>query len=136
MKTKVIMFMLALTIGAFGFTACDNNRSAEEQVEDAGEEISDAFRTESEELRADLKEIGDDIDTRIAELKADMENAGEDAQAEMQEEIDQLEAWGNEIDGRMDRLGENIADGWENFKSDTKQTMENINRELEDLIDG
>ena len=56
-----------------------------------------------------------------AAIEADMENAGADAKAELQEEYNELKEWGNSIDERMDRVGDDMERGWENFEGDLKR---------------
>lgn len=143
MKTKSILFPALILLLSFGtLTSCDNNTTAEEKMEDAaddlddaGEDIADAFRTESQELKADLKEMRSDINERIKKLNDNMAGASAEAKEEMSEEVKQLEAWGEDIDARMNKIGNSISDGWQEFKADTRNTLDKIDQQMAEMME-
>lgn len=138
MRTRKYLFTIcaALALLTFGSMACNNTNSTAEKVEEAGEEVADVFRTEREELVADLKEAREDINARMAKVEKDLENASDDAKLELQEQMKQLNAWGKKVDQQMDDLGKDLANGWEAFKNDVQSTLKEIDENLEDSFNG
>ncbi len=129
-----LFFLLAL---AFSITACDgdgNDRmeNTEEAMEDATNDVADAFRSDQEELEAELEQSRREVNEEIEELEANLENASADAKAEMEEELAELRTWSSELDQKLQKLGSVAQDGWNDFKGDVNTTLEEIDRELSD----
>lgn len=143
MKTKSILFPALVLLLSFGmFVSCDNNTTTEEKMEeaaddldDAGNEIADAFRTESQELKADLKNMRAAIDERIKKLNDNMADASAEAKADMADEVERLESWGQDIDNRMNKIGDSVSDGWQEFKADTRQALDKIDKQMAEIIE-
>ena len=137
MKTIKIIFYgagLCLTLGFF--SACNNSNTSADKVEEAAENMSDAFKAEQEALAADLKRAREDINQRIKKLNAKMDGATDEMKSNMQSQIDKLNKWGEDLDKRMGEVGQNIEDGWESFKADVNKTLENIDHELSQNFEG
>ena len=138
MKTMKWFVMLLGLTGLVMFSSCDNDSRAEEAAEDmeeVGEDMSDAFRNEQQELRADIEEMKRDIDDKVAELENDLDGASDDASAEINEQIAKLKSWGATLDDRLDRMGDEIESGWDNFRNDVQNTLSEIERDWDDTFD-
>lgn len=137
---KTLKYIVSLSAGlallALVSVSCNNNKSTAEKVEQASEEVADVFRTEREELVADLKEARADINAQLAIVEKNLENASADAKLELQEQMKQLDAWGKKVDQQMNDLGKDLANGWEAFKSDVQSTLKEIDENLEDSFSG
>lgn len=137
MKTlKYALLGVSLTLLSLTFTSCNNNDTTSEKVEEAAEDFADAFRTEREEMMADLKEARENINERIAKMESNLENASDEAKTEMEEQLKQLNEWGSEVDDKIDNLGKDLSSGWEAFKTDVKQTLQEIDKELDESFNG
>lgn len=132
----IVSVGVGLAVMAFVSVSCGNNQSTAEKVEQASEEVADAFRTEREELMADLKEARKDINSQFAALEKDLENASDDAKLELRKQMSDLEAWGKKVDQQMDDLGKDLSNGWEAFKSDVQTTLKEIDENLEESFNG
>jgi DNA anti-recombination protein RmuC len=133
MRTVKSLLMLLALMGMVFFTACNNNQSTAEEVqedmENAAEEVADAFRAEQEELAAELEDLQSNINRRIQELQVDLRDASDEASVEINQQIQQLQAWSSDLDQEMERVGESMSDNWDNVKSDAQQMLSNIERE-------
>ncbi len=133
MKNLKLSFLFLAIVLSMSIMACENKSAAEkaeEDLEEFGESVGDLFRTEQEELQKDIKDIQSDIEERINELSKDMESASEEASIEIQKQIDYLQQKGKDLDKSLERMGEDISDGWEAFKKDVRQTLNDIEKEL------
>ena len=77
----------------------------------------------------------EDINERIKKLNDNMASASEEAKAEMSEEVNRLESWGQDIDSRLDQIGNSISDGWQDFKADTRNTLKKIDQQMAEIIE-
>jgi Skp family chaperone for outer membrane proteins len=135
---KWLLLLLAVS-GTLFITACESESATEqaaEDVEQAGEDMADAFRSEREELRADIEDMQEDINDKIADLESNLENASDEAAEEIKEQIEQLESWNTTLDDRLNRLGENVEDGWQDFRTDVESTLTEIEQGWEETFEG
>lgn len=144
---KLNVCLLAFTlVGWLSFTSCDNtprnNDMDNDTIENPNDNIlgnqGDAMDYEEEraELREDIQQAQKDIDDRIDELKADMNDAATETKAEMQQKVDQLQATRAELSADLDRLGEDMGDNWESFKTSVRNTLDDLDKRLDDDNDG
>lgn len=136
MKLNVFWVMLMLFAGLLTFTACgpEVDRQADEaadEMQDVGEAVGDEMQQETAELRQDMEEARVKVNNRIQELQADLEGATAEARADIQQEIDRLQAYSRTLDERMERLGQNMETGWDRFREDVRNTLRDIDREIE-----
>lgn len=124
-----LIFMIGFT------TSCDNNQSASEQVEEAGDDMADAFRTEREELQADLREARNNINNKLAELRGELSTASEETKEDINDQIDKLEKWGDSLDKDMDRVSNSVQNGWETLKGNVRKTLDEIQDDWDDTFD-
>lgn len=129
---KLIPFALLMTL--FVFSACESN-NAEDKIEEIGEDISDIFRTEQEELDADLRDLREDIGVRISEINEEIESAGEDAQSELQEQLDKLNTWASQVDESIEATGNALEKDWEEFKNKMSRSINQIKEDLDDAME-
>lgn len=130
MTIQKFSFLFFLLLSAT-FASCDDARTAGEQLDNATEDVSDEFRTETEELNAELRNARRSIDQRLDALENDLENASDDARAEINETMRELRDYGNDIDDRMDKIGKDANNGWQAFKQETQATLRKIEAEIE-----
>ncbi|MEQ8706456.1 MAG: hypothetical protein RIC19_21165 [Phaeodactylibacter sp.] len=129
LKTLLVLFL------GFGLLACgsDSNdamENTEDAVEDTANEIADVFRSDKEEMKAEIDRTREEVNEEIEELQGDLENASESAKAEIQKEIDQLKAWSSDLDQKIQNLGNVAQDSWKDFKTNVNSTLEKIDQEL------
>ena len=140
MKTR--FFTLALLFSLFGlFTACapdanetDDPGELEYETEQALSNLGAEIREESNEMEVEFREARTNLDRRMEEMERDMENASAEARAEMEEEYNELKAYGDDLDARMDRVGNNMEAGWKDFKGDVNEGWKNFSRESREVL--
>ena len=134
MRLKPLMFALLLLFSG-AFVACDGasdgEYSGEAELEETGTAVENEWEAESAELGRDIDATRVRVDERINQLETDLETAGADARAEMEEELNELREYRTDLDRRTDRLGQNIEDGWANFRDESRRTLDNIERALD-----
>lgn len=133
MKFTTWHFAVVAFFGLTVFTACTEKTAAEkaeDKIENTTEEIGDLFRTEQEELQHDLNEIAEDIDEKMTDLKSELAEASDETKAEINEQLAKLEASRKEIGQDLDRLGDQVADNWNDFKQDVNNRIDAIQKEL------
>lgn len=137
MKTqKLMLFLLSFSMAIF-FISCDNNNSSvKEDVEKTSEEMSEMLKQEREELATDIDKLRQKISQRTTALQKDLEHASEEAKVEINAQIAQLEEWGENLDESTESLGDDLSDGWQNFKAETRKTMKSIDQEFQKLFSG
>lgn len=136
MKKLNLFLLLAFALfGTIGLISCeapqDRDSQMEEEMEEAGDEVSEAFRMERDELRADLEETQREVEDRINELESDLEAAGEEASAEINQELEQLRAWKENLDSHMERIEGDIEAEWSEFSTNVQRTLNEIEQEWE-----
>ncbi|MFN7119931.1 MAG: hypothetical protein ACK4TA_24265 [Saprospiraceae bacterium] len=142
---KLNVCLLALTlVGWLSFTSCDSNGrpNNDTPVENPNDNImgdqGDATEYEDEraELRDDIQEAQQDIDERITDLREEAKNASADAKVEINQQIERLEAKRIQLAADLDRLGEDMGDGWESFKMNVRKSLDDLEDELDDDNNG
>ena len=128
---RVSSLFALLALMSFSFISCDKDTKAEEKMENAADDVRDAWKKESREMNDDLKEMRASIDARLEKIEEDMEDADDAVKAKMKQSKAKLEEWGDDIDNRMHRIGNDVQDGWADFKSSTEKRMEQIENDLE-----
>jgi len=61
-----------------------------------------------------------------------MAEATAEAKVEMNQKVERLQAKRVELASDLDRLGEDMGDGWETFKMNVRQTLDDIEDDLDD----
>lgn len=138
-KLNEILLAFAV-ISLFAFTACNNassTQAAEERVkeeqkdvQEAGEDVSEAYQKESTELREDIRDAQNKIDKRLTELRAKLNDASADAKVEINQQIERLETKRVQLASDLDRVGDKVKDGWDTFKENVKQTIKDAEEDL------
>jgi|AntRauTorckE5430_2_1112549.scaffolds.fasta_scaffold26393_1 ElaB/YqjD/DUF883 family membrane-anchored ribosome-binding protein len=137
MKSIFELRNLFILLLSFGLLACggdgnDTMENTEDAVEDAANDFADVFRSDKEEMKAEIERAREEVNEEIEELEANIENASGKAKADMQEELDELKAWSNDLGQKMEGLGDVAKDGWKDFKSNLNNTLKEVDRELSD----
>lgn len=127
-------FLILLTF-SFGLLACESDgekamESTEDAVENAANDIADAFRSDKEEMKAEIKRAREDVNEEIQELESDLKAASGDAKVEIQNEINQLKSWSSDLEDKMKNLGSIAKEGWNDFKTNVNGTLEKVDQEI------
>lgn len=148
MKYRTLSLILFMVMSSFFYSCVENSNAdratdeMERETENAVANVGAEIREESEDFSMKFKETRTKISTRMEMIESDMEDASAEAKAEMQEEWNKLKSYREDIDGRMERVGDNMDRSWKNFKGDVKKgwndfstesrrTLEDIERDLE-----
>lgn len=137
MKKLFLIYPVFLFATLFAFTSCDDRTDAEkaaDNIEEAGENMKDAFRSDREELAADIEEAREDVNDRIEELREDLNDATDESRAAIERQMERLEVRKNELDNDLERLGDNIADGWNEFKKDVRTSLRDAREEINEAF--
>ncbi len=135
---KTLKFLILLISIPLMFS-CGNNSGAEQakdDVDEATEEVADVFRSEQEELQADLRDAKQEVGQELEDLRGQLANASGEAQANIEKEIEQLEAWSQDLDQKMQKLGETTQDNWAQFKTDVEKTLSEIEQKVDGETEG
>lgn len=129
---KQFGFILVALYAFFLLPACDSPASerAENDIEQAADSVSDVFEAERADLRDDLRDAKEDVDEELAELRARLATASDDAKVEINEKIARLEKQQEKLADNLNRFEENVENGWENFKREVRETLQEIDREI------
>ena len=134
MKKLNWKFLTLMLFVFIGFTACEeksNSEKAADKIENTTEEIGDAFRSDREELKEDMEDAVENIEEKIDEIKENMDDATAEAQANMKKQVAKLEAERKELSAEMEKLGDRVADNWDDFKKGVKTRLNNIEKEID-----
>jgi len=101
-------------------------------MENAVDDDRDAWQRESREMNDELKKMRADIDARLEEIEDDMDDADNATRARMEKSKERLEQWGDDLDNRMHRIGNDVKDGWSDFKLSTRDRLDEIENELDE----
>lgn len=139
MKTLNFWILLLAVFSMASLTACnDNSSKAEKAAEDIGqaaEEVADVFRSDQEELRADIKETQRDIERKVEDLEAQLNTASDEAAGEINQQINQLKAWNNELSQDLNRIGETAEGNWQKVKADIRNSLNDIEQQWNETFE-
>lgn len=142
MKKQFLFIGMAFCLASLSLTSCadtpaENRKEAKEDMKEAKEDLKDAnqdaanaMRVERDELAARLDKAGRDLDAEIAELDRDIEKATAKEKAKWQERRKMLAAEREEIRSDTRRVGEDMKDGWNDFKMNTARRLDKISADL------
>ena len=138
MKTLNFWILAFAIFSMASFTSCNNNSQADkavEDVEDASEEFADLFRTEKEELQADIKDMQREISQKAEDLKMQLNTASGEAAEEINQKINQLDAWNKELGQELDRLGNAAESNWQEVKAGIQKSMNDIKQQWNETFE-
>lgn len=147
MNLRYLSFVFLIGVSVFFYGCAEGSqadRAADEIVRETENTLANVgteIRRESNEFESKFKETRNNITTRMEAIERDMTDASETAKAEMQKELDKLASYRSKLDARMNRVGENMERGWNDFKGDlnkewgefssaSQQLLNDIEREL------
>lgn len=132
---KLSIGIIGITLMAiFTLTACEQKSKSEQVKEDlkeTTETVSDIFRTEQEELRHDVEQALDRTDKKLAALQEDLASAADGTKEGINQEIEKWTERREELSKDLDHLGEDIGDGWGSFKQNVRQSLQQLEKELD-----
>lgn len=143
MRKLNVWLLASALVGCLAFTACNNsNRNPNDDatvespndtsVGDQGDDSE--YNEERADLREDIQDAQKDIDDRIADLRKKMDTASAEAKVEINQQIEKLEARSIQLSADLDRLGQDMGDGWETFKMNVRKTLSNLEEEIEEEL--
>lgn len=140
MKKLNVLFLAFALIGWISFTSCGNNSRTNDAdaIENPNDNImgdqgdNSEYDDEVEDLRDDIRDAQKDIDDRISELRKKMDDATAETKVEINQKIEKLEAKRVQLSADMDRLGEDMGDGWETFKMNVRKTLDELGDDIDD----
>lgn len=124
---KYIIYVAALLFAV----SCTNKQEKEmNQLEDKASELTQEARQNAEKqweaTKQSAKELRNDIDAKVQNLEAEIKTASNDGKAALEKQKQELEAWGQRVDKRLDNMGSKIADGWENALKETNEFFKEV----------
>ncbi|HMQ63212.1 MAG TPA: hypothetical protein PKE06_21185 [Flavilitoribacter sp.] len=126
-QSKILLAALILLVGFTTFSCTNASRN---DLEDAGDKISDAVKKDKEVLSDELRQTKVAINEKIADLRIRLDNATDETKDDINRQLNELDQWSKEVDQKMDRLGEQVDDGWDAFKADVRETIRKIDDNL------
>ena len=134
---RSMLFLMALSLVVF--TACDSGNSKAEEAKadmnEAVDEMEDAFRMGQQEVATDLEAFATDINEQISSLQAELAEATDERKAEINDQIAKLNAWAVRVEGQMVALKESTKDSWEKSKADVDNAMNEMKEDWKNLFD-
>lgn len=134
MKKLISGLCMLAIMAAFSLVACDDPNTTTEKakadINQAAASTKAAFERESAELKRDIQAAQKRLDARLEKIGNDIENASDEAKAELKKEKAELEKQRKKLGNYFDNLGDDISDGWEKFKSNVRETLDDIDDEL------
>ncbi len=118
------------------FTACDNSSSSGEKLERASELVADAFRSEKEEMIADLENTQQDIEDEMMKLQEEMKESSLETGEALQERMTLLNDWKEEIEADLKMLQDATESEWKEVKVEIMNSMDTINRRMDETLQG
>lgn len=148
-KQNLLPGFLALAIAIFGISACadtpaENRKEANEAVQDAKKNVQEAnkdltaasqdaakaIQAERDDIAARIKRQNQEIDAKIAALDLKMEKASAKDKARWKERRKHLVESRDDLNTDLQRVGEDMKDGWTDFKNSVASKMEKIAEDL------
>ena len=132
-KNSIFFICIILATSIISLSSCkpsSNTSYAEETLEEAGEDFADLFRSEQEELTADLRDLKDDLASRAAEIERSIENDSDDSGKNLYEKRSELEKYEKKVDQAIYDAEHAVEENWEKTKSDINQVISDINQEF------
>ena len=136
--TAAPVWAAALAVTAIAFGSCSDRddyptTTKTTTVKDAqGHEYTFVQR---EEWRHDQDTTLVKMESRIDELRAKASSASADAKAKMEGAANDIEAELKELRAKLSKLGDSTEATWNDFKSDFKNGLNDLERRLEDAFD-
>ena len=142
MRKLNVLFLAFALIGWVSFTSCGNNSRTNDKdiMENPDDSImgdkgdNSEYNEEVADLRDDIRDAQKDIDDRISDLRKKMDDATAETKVEINQQVEKLEAKRVQLSADMDRLGEDMGDGWETFKMKVRKTLDDLEDEIDDKM--
>ncbi len=129
------LFLLISMIALVAF-ACQNSDSSkvEEETKEAAEAMSDALQKEKQEIEKELKDAISKIDSKLEKLRNDLQNASADAKSDIEQKINKLEDDRKRLNEKLSQLGQQVAEGWDQFKESVRSAMQELESEIDERL--
>lgn len=99
-------------------------------MEQAADNAGDALRRERDELSAKANQTARDLDAAIEETDRKLEKATAKEKARWETRRKMLVKERDELKAEMDHIGDDMKDGWNDFKSTFGTRLERIGRDI------
>ena len=135
--TAAPVWATALAVATLAFASCnDRDDYPTTTTTKTGQvTVKEYAYAQREDFRRDMETSLQKLDARIAELRAKAASASADAKVKMEEAADKLDAELDELRADLSDVGSSTAATWVEFKTNFKNTMNDLERRLEDAFD-
>lgn len=141
MKQNLSFAALAVAVALFTGNACTNDypteREQQAKTKDAGDDLKDAvdstgkaLQAERDNLEAAIKRQEAELDAEIDELDRKIDKASAKEKVRWQERRNRLAKARDDLNADLQRVGEDMKDGWNNFKNEVALRIEKIAEDL------
>jgi len=135
-RIRNLIGLLSLALLLPLFTGCNNSGSSGEKLERASELVADAFRSEREEMMADLEDAKQDIEDEMMKLQEKMKESSLETGEVLQERMAILNDWKEEVDADLQMLQNASENEWKEVKVEIKNSMDTLNQKLNETLQG
>jgi len=129
MQNRLKTLTLGLLTMLFLATACQPK--SQENMEEAGEKVSQAVQVEKEALKEDVLMASNQIQKEIARLEEEMDSASGEARQELMEQKAKLQEQSSKLKEQLTKLDEKTTEGWNSLKAEVQQTVSAIEESVE-----
>ena len=145
---KIASFSV-LAIAFFTLNACntqsakttDNDQTEEnienlkEELRDVGQAIDQLAENENQDFKNEAQNIIDKFNRNIENFENKMKDSGEKIDDETQEKINDMKAKSNELEAKLDNLGDNTKENWNELKKEMKHDFSAFGSSIKDFFD-
>ncbi|MEM6318274.1 MAG: hypothetical protein AAF960_11435 [Bacteroidota bacterium] len=136
MKKLNLKSLLFAFVALFAIISCEEQSTTEkakDEIGDAVTTVSDAFRQESDGLRADIEKAKQNIDKKLGDLQDEWAEASDEARKSIEAEMKNLHYHKDLLDKDLENINNKVNDGWAEFKSDVKSTLQKVEDEIAEI---
>jgi len=130
MKTILFVFSLLILATSCGTPDRDSSTDTTQTLEEFGEELSADMQREWQDIESSLETYQMKIDEKIKDLDAQMAEANEETKAKLEREKEEFQAWSSKMKAKMSMTQDEVAKDWKNFKRETKEYFEEVQKVL------
>ena len=118
----------------FAMPACSDKQSAEEQakqeIEEAGEAVSNLIKKERDQLAMDLDSMRNDVNRKIEALRKEIDAAKSDTKEAISKEMTMLNQKAQELGNYLDEIADVSEKSWNNWKEKAESMLEDLEAKL------
>lgn len=131
----IMTFVLLL----FALPACNNQQSAEEkakeELQEAGEAVSDLINKERDKLAKDLEAMRNNVNREIEEMRKEISEAKAETEDAVSDELQMLNEKANQLEAYLEEVAEVSENSWQNWKAEAESMLKDLEQKLKELGD-